>query len=457
MRLLSLTGISVVVAMLVLTIWMARTVDQIALEFYQKMVANAIDDEVNDLSLLTGKDTHNGFGLRWVVTGDSDAVAQNIGTTTTQAEHFDLSYIFGADDQLLYAFEAGGIQSDLGLERSEVTQALLDRVRAAPLTPHEVFTAFVPLDGELAAVAAARFTPVNTNAAQFGEVPVLMNVVIFDDYVLEHLANHLFLPDLTVSFKGSSLPSSVHVPLINGSDSATIAWSDPEVGQVLMIRSFGALAVVCLLTGLGHIVVGRITMRLARAYTRKSHEARNDSLTGLLNRSGFEDALDSQAVADALELNRLAVVVLDMDGFKGINDTYGHAIGDIALQAMSYRLQSIVRRNDIVARLGGDEFIIIVIDDNPKAIVALLTGRIAEAGRKPVELVEGVTALVQASMGHAVSKDGQDMRSLMMAADHAMYDAKTAKAFLNDAQRGDTPTNSVETGKAMTPSVKASA
>jgi diguanylate cyclase (GGDEF)-like protein len=111
--------------------------------------------------------------------------------------------------------------------------------------------------------------------------------------------------------------------------------------------------------------------------------ANHDPLTGLLNRAQFHDRLTQTLSSVRRHNTRLAVMFLDLDRFKLINDTLGHRIGDLLLQAVSERLKSSIRINDIVARLGGDEFIVLLSDINHIDDVARIAQKTIELLAQP--------------------------------------------------------------------------
>ena len=148
------------------------------------------------------------------------------------------------------------------------------------------------------------------------------------------------------------------------------------------------------------------------------HMAQHDSLTGLANRSLFNGRL-AEAVAGE---GNVAVLLLDLDHFKEVNDSLGHPVGDAVLEGTADRLRSCVREGDTVARLGGDEFAVIVTGFADIAEVRRLARRIIEAANRPHE-VAGETALVGGSAGIAVS-GSRDPERLLKEADIALYVAK---------------------------------
>ena len=154
-----------------------------------------------------------------------------------------------------------------------------------------------------------------------------------------------------------------------------------------------------------------------------TERAVRDPLTGLANRALFEERLRGALSRDARTDTATGVLFLDLDGFKGVNDRYGHAVGDAVLQAVAERLTAGVRPSDTVARLGGDEFVVLVEDANEAGLEAL-AGRLAEAVRQPLPAV-GMTLHVGVSVGVALAAGGAaDPAGLVSEADARMYDAK---------------------------------
>ena len=159
---------------------------------------------------------------------------------------------------------------------------------------------------------------------------------------------------------------------------------------------------------------------------RLSHQAFHDALTGLANRELFRDRVGHALERTRREVQPLAVLFLDLDGFKGVNDSLGHARGDELLVLVAERLSSCVRPGDTVARLGGDEFAIL-LEGIDGTVDAVGTGqRLREVLAAPF-MLDGREVLVQASIGIAARDDGQwSADELLRNADLAMYRAKTS-------------------------------
>lgn len=156
--------------------------------------------------------------------------------------------------------------------------------------------------------------------------------------------------------------------------------------------------------------------------------ATRDDLTGLANRSYFEQRL-RQSLLDAQIMGwKLAVLFLDNDRFKQVNDLYGHAAGDDLLREVGKRLNVLVRETDMVARLGGDEFAILLYPVEGLFDAQLLSAKIQEAMRMSVFTSNGVMLVPSVSVGVAIyPQHGLDVERLMSHADQAMYKTKKAR------------------------------
>lgn len=151
--------------------------------------------------------------------------------------------------------------------------------------------------------------------------------------------------------------------------------------------------------------------------------AKHDALTGLSNRTLFQDQL-LQALATAESTDMCALLFVDLDGFKKINDTHGHDAGDIVLKTVAQRLSASVRKTDTVARIGGDEFTVILPQITDKCVIQTIAENIIEALAKPIPIM-GAEVAVTSSIGISIApSDGTEADSLVTKADSAMYIAK---------------------------------
>ena len=176
----------------------------------------------------------------------------------------------------------------------------------------------------------------------------------------------------------------------------------------------------------GYRGIGRDITKQKMAEDKVSRLARFDTLTGLFNRSTFFDTFDHALAVAARSNHQLAVLFIDLDRFKDVNDTLGHFVGDEVLEVMAQRLQNTVRGADTLARLGGDEFVLLVENTASTKSVSDLAQRVVESLAEPL-IAGGQDCRLGASVGIAVSPgDGDDAATLLRNADIAMYRAKAS-------------------------------
>jgi diguanylate cyclase (GGDEF)-like protein/PAS domain S-box-containing protein len=210
------------------------------------------------------------------------------------------------------------------------------------------------------------------------------------------------------------------------------AERNKSVAQDLRLKNRGGAWVHCLLsrqTDTLHSVrfegvVYDITDRV-EAETSTRHEADHDSLTGLFSRQAAERQLIKLINSHTDKENALVLLLLDLDHFKEVNDTYGHDAGDCVLVEVATRFGSCVRTSDIVARLGGDEFLIVLVNCASLEYAQQIARDIVVAISVPIRLSSTVDVQLGVSIGIA-TKDGleQTLEELYKAADQAMYEVK---------------------------------
>lgn len=177
-----------------------------------------------------------------------------------------------------------------------------------------------------------------------------------------------------------------------------------------------------------------------------AHQASHDSLTGLPNRAFFEGRL-IRALRNASKLNeQVAVLYLDSDRFKGINDNFGHAAGDAVLTAVATRVRAQLREDDLVARLGGDEFAVLLAPLYKAEDAELIAEKIIASMEMPIQLPGNASVLTSLSIGIAVyPDDGATPGTLLNAADAAMYQAKRLARGGQHTAGSDNPVADLQT------------
>jgi len=162
--------------------------------------------------------------------------------------------------------------------------------------------------------------------------------------------------------------------------------------------------------------------RLAEEQVR--HLAHHDALTGLPNRRLLEDRLEQALVRAKRQHLLAAVLFIDLDRFKLVNDTLGHRIGDLLLQAVANRLRELLREGDTVSRVGGDEFVLVLPDLHTPDAASDIAQKLLDSLAQPY-LIDGHELLATPSIGISIfPKDGLEVGTLISRADAAMYHAK---------------------------------
>jgi diguanylate cyclase (GGDEF)-like protein len=268
-------------------------------------------------------------------------------------------------------------------------------------------------------------------------------------------ASRLLPPDLVDAL---SLKSYVVVPLVSatrplglvilGHTQAPRPWSNEERRLVDQLALEGSLVV--------ENAALRATER--ERLEELAHQAFHDSLTELPNRALFADRLEHALERTNRRKAAVAVLFLDLDDFKPINDNFGHEAGDQLLTAVAQRIKACVRPEDTVARLGGDEFTVLLEDIADVRYAIAVAERIEESLRDPFR-VDGHEASVTASLGIAVSTGREaSPEDLMRHSDQAMYIAKQKGRARHEVFRGSTPsTDRDEPDGAYDPAAEGSA
>ncbi|MDR5777065.1 MULTISPECIES: EAL domain-containing protein [unclassified Caballeronia] len=247
------------------------------------------------------------------------------------------------------------------------------------------------------------------------------NIIIAANRSIERLSG-LKQDDLTGSEVSRLLPALELTTLLENEErEANLIGVDGIIVPVRVLRST---------VPLGHSVQTVIAVRDQRERLRTEEKMRRlafaDPLTGLHNRTKFTELLERHTCTERRTDQGLAILLIDLDSFKIVNDTLGHAVGDAVLQDVSIRLSTLVKDRGIVARLGGDEFVVMLTGDVSDVSAFDIASKVVEQlGARPFD-IDGRTIHIGASVGLALfPEDGGDPSSLLRNADLAMYLAKS--------------------------------
>lgn len=314
---------------------------------------------------------------------------------------------------------ANRIEIDGGFGQRSVPSAYIDKIAAL---------GYGSVDGRPSLISAMAIVPDDGDVAlPEGPPAVLVSVKFIDADLLSDLTGQLAFRGLMFSAQDENGPLPTRaVRTISGLALGSFVWhATPPSAHIWPM----VIPLIALIAGLLAIAafyvarkIGRLTSRLEESEAKNRHLASHDPLTGLANRLHFDAAL-AQAVA-GLPQTPFAAIACDLDRFKAVNDTCGHAAGDAVLQTVAERLKEIVADDGLVGRIGGDEFVILItgFSDHPR--LTLLSRQIIAAVGTPIPFYGGVTE-VGTSLGIAVAPDaGSTCNRIMAAADAALYLAK---------------------------------
>jgi diguanylate cyclase (GGDEF)-like protein len=251
-----------------------------------------------------------------------------------------------------------------------------------------------------------------------------------DGTLLQQLATNYWFKDAQFAWQKPGDASKAVLPLVgrNGRLVGFIVWNPFRPGAEMASRLAPALVLAFCMIGLMTIWlllrIRRSTIELEVSEAQAQHLAFHDGLTGLPNRALFNDRLD-KALLSAERGEDVALLLLDLDRFKHVNDTFGHLAGDALIREFGCRLTSVVREGDTVARLGGDEFGLILNGAGREEGVGTLCKRILSSVRTPFDVL-GNQAFVGVSMGAVIAgEENAERVDLMRKADIALYRAKS--------------------------------
>lgn len=410
---LAMIALSAVGLLLSVMIILAEQIDQEAERHDRHLVERGLQSQTREIERgLVGEVVWDEAVRRLDNDYDDAWARENIGTYLTGQSGFELVLVLDGADQPRLAQQGQKVLSPAEAQRRAAALApLVAKLRAAERAsppalgpaleggvvsqPVQV-SAFASIDDKIYLVTGSLVRSDFGHAMiRNARAPVVVTALTMDGPFLEAFAGRFLLAGAHLHHGGASEPAYSHLPLLDadGKTVATLDWSPPHPGQRLLRRMiWPVMGVVCALA-LATILLARrgrtIAEGLIASEARAKHLALHDGLTGLANRLLFEERL-RQAI-EGLERKRrpMAVLAIDLDRFKAVNDTYGHAAGDELIRKVGERLASVCRGGETVARLGGDEFGVVATDLDANG-AAIMAERLLKALCGPMEMSFGV-------------------------------------------------------------------
>ena len=370
-----------------------------------------------------------------VAAGDRDWMAANLGRWMNSYFGHDAAFVLGPTDQLAYGYSATEANDQVAFAFVAADALKLVKKLRKRLA-----------DGDTAGVSDKSLTIGESDIVKIRDRPAILSVkpivsdsgeiAVDEQHQFVHialryldgdfahtLASEYLFNDLRFEWKKDGQAGRSVFPLASRSGQVFgyFSWVPFRPGVLRAtepVLAVGGLLVLAAMSAFVLLLQGR-SSRLRESQSRLQHLAHHDVLSGLPNRAAF-----NAAVEETLAKSQAAVLFVDLDRFKNVNDTLGHPVGDKLVAEVGSRLRSAAGTGVLVARIGGDEFTIIIPD--PKMnLVEKLAENIVAAIRSPFE-IDGQPILIGASIGIAVSSSGSDAQDLVRRADIALYHAKEA-------------------------------
>ncbi|MDB5538918.1 MAG: hypothetical protein JWQ89_645 [Devosia sp.] len=419
-------------------LWSARQIDENALSRQSQRIIHAVQAQ---LAFIPRDQESVAIWDDAVIAArdhDEPWLDNNIGRWMYDYFGHDETYVLSPDDTAIYAAKDGHtVAAGAFDERRAVTMPLVEDLRTraaagyADAPPH--IADYVLIDGRPAIASVIPLVSDSGNIAQaLGREPVLVSIVWLElDFELRMIDRYMTEVGrfTTATVPGAGM-STFPVTNRSGRIVAFFEWLPYRPGTNLLERTAPALvATFLIIAGLVVLLVYRLWLALNALEQRRldaERQATEDALTGLPNRLSFDRQFDFLLGAAKLRDPPLALLMLDLDRFKQVNDTLGHHAGDDLIRAVAERLAEVVGPSDVLARLGGDEFAILHSCYAGTIEVSGLAQRIVDTIARPFR-VQGSDAFVGVSIGVVIAGPGQrDSRELSRKADIALYEAKSA-------------------------------
>lgn len=389
-------------------------------------ISEALNSEARDLGRLAAENAQ--WEEAWQRTsGTVDSVwFQRVwGRTISVGASYDIVAVVRAKDGMVLAHNApeGSKRTSLETLTGATAAELRDGLSEADIS-NGVLTGFVYTGFGPAAVSVAQI--VNPRVGVAGDEKLLVFVRMITERRLELLEKQLFISNLAFQQPKGRMPGDAVLKDLVGNSGLRVTWQNLAVGELLtnfawkkagMVLGF----MILVMAGIAHVCWRLVQQILLREETA-SRQAMHDHLTGLSNRHALIARMKSMSGEQG---GAYALAFVDLDGFKEVNDNYGHKFGDRLICMVSEGIRQLAQGAEIVARMGGDEFVTIYRGDNAETLARQFSERLIKLLGQPFD-IDGRLVLVGASIGLSLSAPDLDEIEVLRRADVAMYRAKAA-------------------------------
>lgn len=363
------------------------------------------------------------------LTQDKKWIDENIGKYLTETfKVSDLFIINEHDKAVLFLKEGIPDKSNYQSIDKKALKNLLTKARQSAPEPVAV-SGIIMINNTPAIVGASIFVSEDRPALPQPQ-PVLVIAIRLEPAKLAELSSQYRLKNLQYHSNKLIKPGKASFKLFNpiNKDLGILSWQPDKPGSLMLSKIKYPL--LFLLLGLGFItfIIIRATLatsqQLNDAYKEMTHLANHDMLTGLPNRRLFSELLGQTIHAAKRDNISSAMLFLDLDGFKKVNDTFGHHEGDSLLVTVAARLKDCIREADTVARIGGDEFTILLRKTSSHSDIISTVQKIQTYLETPIKLSKNEASITVSVGITLIPQDGTDPDTLMKNADIALYECK---------------------------------
>jgi diguanylate cyclase (GGDEF)-like protein len=424
--------------------WASSGVDQRSWERQSQLVEHVIQRELDriprDQQSITIWDD---AVIKTSLEVDPEWIDVNLGAWVVDYFGHDRVFVLNNTDRAIYASNKGELAAPGSFEaiRDSVggyIVRLREKIAAGALDAYNEGTGDYPSVVDVATVAGVpsivSVSPIISDSGEIVQEPgteyLHLSVVELNETYAQRIAEEYLLEGAAFATLESSTSAKSSYPILNASGRvvAFFDWTPQKPGQQLVSQSVpvvaGAFVIALILVLFLVDRLYRSSRALEAGRESAAHQAAHDTLTGLANRTQFDAALAAALAGDRQPKEEIALMMLDLDRFKQVNDTLGHQAGDELIRAVGQRLQELVEPGDVLARLGGDEFAIVHVTQGGLRDAQLLAHKIIDALGKPF-VVAGREAFVGVSLGLVLAGDSDhDRQELARKADIALYEAK---------------------------------
>lgn len=392
-------------------------------EAQKRLAADSLQSQQTGL-LRTALDYGNweDVGTRIVQHGTYDWADNHVGLSVLRTFGIDAVFILLPGGRTIYGYQ-NGQRVSVPVE-SAVTEGLSTLMsRAGTMPVGAAVTGGVELEGK---VALAVVTPVKMLNQDPGQpLPLLVFVEQLDAELLHHLSKVYSLPNLTLSREAPSVRTSVPVRTIDGVTLSHLEWTSSFLGMGLIKVALPIWVILALACSVGGYLMRVRIDAASRLLSIGEWRVRHDALTGLPNRVHLSERLEQACARLERGGQGFALLYLDLDGFKPVNDTHGHDAGDQVLRRVAERIGAHLDSTDLGARLGGDEFAVLLLPASRPGVVEARAQTLMSAISQPIRLDSGVEVDIGATIGVTLApQDATSPEDLLHKADKALYEGK---------------------------------